>query len=65
MFELIVIVIVIALVAVLSTPKNKNQSNQSSGSYDRGYWAGRRDLRQEVISGLKMAVKQVLSILSR
>lgn len=49
MFELIVIVIVIALVAVLSTPKNKNQSNQSSGSYDRGYWAGRRDLRQEVM----------------
>ena len=52
MIDLIVIVIAVVLVIIFSKSKNKNQTTQtgqSNQSYDRGYWAGRRDLRQELL----------------
>ncbi len=47
------LVVIIAIVVIVVSSRNKsNTSSTDSRQYDLGYWAGRRDLRREVIQKL-------------
>lgn len=53
--ELVVIIIAIAAIAIFSNKKPSEGVVNDSRQYDLGYWAGRRDLRREIMQEIEGA----------